>query len=66
MTETAPNVDAKPETHDVLMSNGMVITDVPIGYGAKDVVQWALLAQAMHEQMKFYPPCMRLQSRLVH
>ncbi len=66
MTETATNFDAKPETHDVLMSNGIVITDVPIGYGAKDVVQWALLALMMDEQMKSYPPCMRLHSKLIH
>ncbi len=65
MTEPAASIDAKPETHDVLIGD-MVITDVPVGFGAKDVVFWALLAQAMHEQMKFYPPCMRLQSRLVH
>ena len=66
MTEAAPNIDAKPETHDVLTSNGMVITDVPVGYGAKDVVQWALLALMMDQQMKFYPPYLRLQSLLIH
>ena len=33
-TETAACIDAKPESHSVIMSNGMVITGVPVRYRA--------------------------------
>jgi len=54
------------ETHDVLMPNGKIITDCPVGYTAQDIYLLADAVVSIVEQVNEFALFQQLKSRSIH
>lgn len=59
-------LELTPETHTVVMPNGLPVTGVPIGLTVSDILLLADAAASIVDQMKNFPLCEQLESQEVH